>query len=118
MKLVPEMRTISGGDPAGRVRVKEEAFSHGVSAVYIKALSGEPLDPDFGIKVDIEPEGEIEMCMAVFRLTEYWCAPCFAKAFSEVPDETQGLIYKKKDGIYGVILPVVGEQGAGLSGDI
>ena len=110
MKLVPEMRTISGRDPAGRVRVKEEAFSHGVSAVYTKALSGEPLDPDFGIKVDIEPEGEIEMCMAVFRLTEYWCAPCFAKAFSEVPDETQGLIYKKKDGIYGVILPVVGEQ--------
>lgn len=110
MKLLPEMRTISRGKNHRGVRVKEEHFEDGVSGVSVKALSEEPLDPDFGIKVDIGLEGGIEGAMADFRLTEYWCAPCFVRDLREVPDETQGLIYRKKDGIYGVILPVVGDQ--------
>ncbi len=80
-----------------------------VTAVFVDAISGEPLDCDFAMGIDITIDG-IEKWVADFRHTEWWCMPKFGKNLSDIPDETQGLIYKKKDGLWGVILPVVSEQ--------
>lgn len=48
--------------------------------------------------------------MADHRHTDFWCQPSFGKELTEVPDETQGLIYQKADGKFGVLLPVVSEK--------
>ena len=48
--------------------------------------------------------------MADYRHSEFWCKPAFGMNLAEIPDETQGLIYEKEDGTFGVILPVVSEK--------
>ena len=80
-----------------------------VEAVYIEGISERLLDSEFGAGIEIEV-GDIKSWMADYRFTEFWCRPAFGTDISEVPDETQGLIYEKKDGTFGVILPVVSEQ--------
>ncbi len=80
-----------------------------VNAVYVKGLANTSLDPDFGCGIDINID-DVESYMADFRKCEFWCMPEFGTDLGKVHDETQGLIYKKKNGIYGVILPVVSEK--------
>ncbi len=83
---------------------------HGdVCAVYVKGFSQTKLEADFGVGIDFEI-GDIQSWMADFRHSEYWCMPAFGINLKEVPDETQGLIYEKADGMFGVILPVVSEK--------
>ncbi len=79
-----------------------------VNALYINGVSRNSLDPDFGAGIEIEIDG-LESYMANFRISEFWCSPAFGSDLSKVPDETQGFIYKMKDGRFGVILPVVSE---------
>ena len=95
---------------------RQENFIHlkkkqveGVEAVYIEGISERLLDSEFGAGIEIEV-GDIKSWMSDYRFTEFWCRPAFGTDISEVPDETQGLIYEKEDGTFGVILPVVSEQ--------
>lgn len=80
-----------------------------VQAVYIKGHADSALDPDFGAGIDISLES-MESFMADFRRCEFWCMPKFGTDAAEIPDETQGLVCKRTDGSYVVILPVVSEQ--------
>lgn len=80
-----------------------------VFAVYINGFSNETLNEDFGAGIDFTPN-EVENWMADYRYCEFWCSPSFGTAFQDVPDETQGLIYRKDNGDFGVILPAVSEQ--------
>ena len=80
-----------------------------MKAVYIKGLAHSALDPDFGAGIDVSLEN-MESFMADFRRCEFWCMPKFGTDTEEIPDETQGLICKRTDGSYIVILPVVSEQ--------
>ncbi len=74
---------------------------------YIDA--GGPLDMNEGVSINFDL-GELDGWMADYRCTEYWCQPAFGTDTADIPDETQGLIYRRKNGLWGVILPVVGEE--------
>ena len=80
-----------------------------VVAVYFDGFSETPLDLDFGAAIEFKLDG-VESWMANWRQKEFWCSTKFGTALSDVPPDTQGFIYKKTDGTYGVILPVVSEQ--------
>lgn len=86
-----------------------EKQEDGVKAIHISAIARGPLDSEFGAGIEIELEN-VKRWMADYRHSEFWCRPKFGTAFSDVPDETQGFIYEKEDGTYGVILPVVSEK--------
>ena len=80
-----------------------------VNAVWIDGISRYPLDPEFGAGIEIRIE-DMDRWMADYRHTEYWCCPAFGSCLGDIPQETQGLLYQKKEGRFGVILPVVSEQ--------
>ena len=86
-----------------------ERVEAGVHAIFIDGLSDQALDPEFGAGIALRGEG-MKRWMADHRHSEYWCRPEFGTDFTFVPDETQGLIYEKADGSFGVVLPVVSEQ--------
>lgn len=90
------------------VNINEKLMGN-TKAVYIEAFSNEIIDPDFGAAVELEINN-VQAWMADFRYSEYWCKPSFGTELYDVPDETQGLICKKNDGSYCVILPVVSER--------
>ena len=83
--------------------------NNGVTAVFLKGFSNQPLDPDFGAGIHINIS-DSQSWMANFRSCEFWCSPAFGTDYSQVPEETQGLVYRKTNGDFGVILPVVSEQ--------
>jgi hypothetical protein len=83
--------------------------SDGAYAVKIDAKASKPLNLDFGARIDISIEDAASF-VADYRDIEWWCKPHFAQTAADIPDETQGLIYKKLDGSFGVILPVVSEN--------
>lgn len=80
----------------------------GAAVVFMDHTGEYPLDPDRGAEITIKlPKG----CryMADRRHTEFWCSPYFGTDPGECPGETQLLIYEK-DGLWGVIVPVVSEK--------
>ena len=94
------------------------AERHGeVTALFTDALApnsqaeGEngSIHPDRGVDLFLSPTMPIRRFMAVYRKTEYWCAPAFGTDLSEVPDETQALILELADGRFTAILPVVND---------
>lgn len=89
-----------------KVKTVEE---NGVRAVYINGFSQKYLNPEFGAGIDFEIDGMVSF-MADYRDIEWWCRPTFGNKEGEIPDETQGLIYKKENGEFGVIMPVVSEK--------
>ena len=91
-----------------QVKLTETVWEE-VHAVYISSVSQYPLDPEFGAAIEISLQN-VKNWMADYRNCEWWCQPEFGVKLSEIPDETQGFIYEKEDGTFGVILPVVSEQ--------
>lgn len=100
---------LSNGDRQESQIKVTETVDEGVHAVFIDGLSSQTLDAEFGAGIELRVDG-MRSWMADYRHCEYWCCPAFGTDFSNVPDETQGLIYEKPDGSFGVILPVVSEQ--------
>ncbi len=90
------------------IKLRDE-FSDDVHAVFIDGFSDINLDMDFGAGVDFEI-ADMTRFMANYRHSEYWCSPSFGTKASEIPDETQALIYEDNDGNFGVVLPVVSEK--------
>lgn len=81
----------------------------GVTTVYLDGIARTMLDSDFGAGITIELPN-VESWMADYRHSEFWCRPEFGASLDTIPDETQGLICKKTDGTFCVILPVVSEK--------
>ncbi len=101
-----------------RTLVRTESRSYGeVTAVFIDGIvkndigkaDGKELDCEFGAGIDFELENSVRW-MSDFRHSEFWCRPEFGTCPADIPDETQGLVWQKADGSFGVILPVVSEQ--------
>ena len=90
------------------IKVSEKCVE-GVTAVYFDGFSEKPINMEFGAAIEFNP-GDIESWMADYRHAEFWCKPLFGNLLSDVHDNTQGFVYKKTDGGYGVVLPVVSEQ--------
>ncbi len=116
MNTMKAYLNLSGGERQdGHVRLIEK-IEEGVHAIYIDAFSNTKfftpdctLDSEFGAGIEIKIEN-VKSWMADYRYSEFWCRPEFGTVLSDIPDDTQGLIYEKEDGTYGVILPVVSEQ--------
>lgn len=90
------------------VRLLEEQID-GVTAVFIDGFSNQLLDSELGAVVEWKVD-HMKRWMADYRHSEYWCCPAFGTEVKDIPMETQGLIYEKEDGTFGVVLPVVSEQ--------
>ena len=90
------------------VQTRIEQYGN-VNAVYVKGFSRHEFNAEFGVGIEFSIEN-VDSYMADYRHSEYWCRPEFGKSLSDIPDETQGLVYKKSDGLFGVILPVVSRQ--------
>ena len=87
----------------------EQTTIDNTEAVYVNGSSNDVLDTEFGAGIDFDIP-DVESWVSDFRHHPFWCMPAFGEKLSDVPDETQGLIYKKTDGSYGVILPVTSEK--------
>jgi len=99
----------------GHIKLSEDV-EDGIHAVFINGFSNcgfyTPdctLDPDFGAGIEIEID-PVKGWMADYRYCEFWCRPEFGKKLSDIPAETQGLIYEKENGSFGVILPAVSTE--------
>ena len=68
-----------------------------------------PLDLECGVRIRIDPGKEVRY-MADWRYSEFWCAPFFGDDLKEVPRDTQFLLYRDPDGLWGVIVPTVGKD--------
>ncbi len=82
---------------------------NGVIAVSISGVSKLPINGEFGAAIEFEIPG-MKRFMANTRHSEFWCSPAFGNTYSQIPDETQGFLYEKENGEFGVILPIVSEQ--------
>ena len=74
--------------------------------VYADVISEWALHPEFAVGIDIPVEGRY---MADFRSSQFWCQPKFGDDPTDIPDETQLLIFQNENGDFKVILPVVGD---------
>lgn len=86
-----------------------EKHCENVTAVYFEGFSDKPIDMNFGAGIEIALS-DVESWMANWRRKEFWCSPMFGTKLQNIPNNTQGFIYQKKDSTYGVILPVVSEK--------
>ena len=102
------LNLVDGTKQEYHVKVKREKIND-TYAVYINGFSNVLLNADFGAGIDFKID-DAEEWMANFRHSDVWCMPRFGTKQSDIPDETQGLIYKKSDGSYGVIMPVVSDK--------
>ena len=82
---------------------------NGITKYRLVIDAQEPLDMEEGAGIALDLN-DLKGWVAVYRCSEFWCQPAFGIEASDIPDQTQGLIYCRKNGRWGVILPVVGEQ--------
>lgn len=109
MKIIKTWFNLKDGTEQTANITTEVSENSGVSSVRIKGISEFTLNEDFGAGIQFEIDN-IESWMADFRHCEFWCMPAFGKDLSDIPDETQGLIYRKTNGSFGVVLPVVSKK--------
>ncbi len=79
------------------------------SALFANVSADSFLCGELGVSVDIDVP-ETESFMSDYRHAEFWCRPQFGNEVKDIPDNTQGLLIKKKNGGYTAILPVVSKQ--------
>ena len=106
--LTAYINTTNGDKRTIFVDTKQENVN-GVTAVHIRGVSKLPIDGEFGAAIEFEIPG-LKRWMANTRHSEFWCSPDFGAEYKDIPDETQGFIYEKEDGKFGVIIPVVSES--------
>lgn len=101
----------TGEKQTSLLNVEQKCFDD-VTAVFIEGMVEgfyENLDENFGAGIDIYIEN-VKEWMADFKYCEFWCKPQFGTDLGEIPDDTQGLVYKKDNGMFGVVLPVVSKE--------
>lgn len=80
----------------------------GLYAVRVKAsVKNAFFAPDSSIAVEIPTLGELEGFFGNYQSCNHWCKPQFGTDIKTLNGRTQALLYKKKAGKYGFILPIV-----------
>lgn len=102
------LRLLNGDKQEFNIKLKT-VENDGIYAVYIDGFSNQVLDSEFGAGIEFAIP-DMESFTADYRYSELWCKPAFGNEPKEIPGETQGIIYRKKDGNYGVVLPVVSDK--------
>ncbi|MGN1345711.1 MAG: Sip1-related alpha-galactosidase [Eubacteriales bacterium] len=85
---------------------------NGILAVYADYTGEERwIDAEYGAQILLPlSKSEVASYMADRRHSEFWCCPAFGEDLTEAPTEIQHFIYRKTDGRWGVIVPVVSED--------
>lgn len=111
LQLQIHMHELNDPQPIENDRVSYTIEKYGrVEVVRAYALSRGLLDADNAVGLRVgAPEGLVRW-MSDWRYCEFWCMPGFGEKFADVPPETQLLLYQKRDGSYGVLLPIVGDD--------
>lgn len=102
------INTLSGEKRTIYVDAIQESVDE-VKVVHINGVSRFPIDGEFGAGIEFEIP-DMKSWMANTRHSEFWCSPVFGEKYADIPDETQGFIYEKINGEFGVILPAVSES--------
>ncbi len=116
LTIRPVTRTTGGNENERYLRVTETTYQIGATAVTVYGADAhnrgpESLHPDAAVTLHIHGDiDENDGFVAVHMHSEYWSRPTFGTDLCTVPDRTQGLIIKKKDGDYAVLLPIVSEN--------
>lgn len=98
-----------GGTQDFNVRVTQIPCENETVCVHFKGFTNKTLNADFGAGIDFEVSDAAKW-MADYRYSPFWCRPAFGEDFSDVPDETQALVYTKTDGKFGVVFPIVSDK--------
>lgn len=107
MEFTLKIRFADGTTASSPCRITEK---DGVTAVYAAYTGSEwKIDADHGADILVGLP-DLASYMADNRYSEFWCRPDFGSDPSAVPPETQHFIWKKTDGSWGVIVPVVSEE--------
>ncbi len=92
--------------------VREEYVLDGVTLTAVRGEwnGNKPLDSECGAEIGMTPDGEFTY-MANVRHSEFWCSPRFGKNgdYTNV-EECQYFVYRRTNGVFGVIVPVVSED--------
>ncbi len=92
--------------------VREQYIENGIVLTAIRGEwhGGKALDSECGAELGITPEGEFTY-MADVRHSEFWCSPRFGVSGDYgCVEECQHFVYRRTDGTFGVIVPVVSED--------
>ena len=95
------------GTSSENVSLSDGVFND-VHVVRISGAAKKALDGELAASFIFEPENVIDY-MSDYRHSEFWCRPFFGDDLKLLPDNTQCLLYRKKD-CYGVCLPLVSEN--------
>lgn len=98
-----------GGTQDFNVRVTQIPCENETVCIKFKGFTNKTLNADFGAGIDFEIPDAAKW-MADYRYSPFWCRPAFGTDFSDVPDETQALVYTKTDGKFGVVFPIVSDK--------
>ena len=101
------LQTADGQRVTENVALFDDVFRD-VHVVSIKGEAQTVLDGELGASFIFDPEGVTDY-MSDYRRYEYWCAPFFGNDLKLLHDNSQCLIYRKKD-CYGVCLPLVSKD--------
>jgi len=64
------------------------------------------------------PINDVESFLSLFNCNVYWVIPKVCSKCADIPEHTQYLLWKKNDGGYGIMLPLIdGDIKAALQGD-
>ena len=67
-----------------------------------------PFLAERGVSVVLDMPENIDGWMADYLYCSWWCKPAFGKTLSDIPDQTQALLWHCDDGSWGTILPLCG----------
>ncbi len=110
MISVTNIKSILTDGGEGSLPSLKTSVHNGITAYTVSARSdGAAFHPDRAVIADLRINDEMDGCMAIV-LYAVWCVPEFPASLAEVSENTQMLLWKKKSGGYGCILPL-------LSGD-
>ncbi len=97
------------GETRGGAKLREEC-GEGVRLVYVDAsLADTEIHPELGVCIDIKKE-DVKRYMADYRHTQWWCRPHFGERLADMPKQTQYLCIERNDGLFEVLVPVVGNR--------
>ena len=102
------LKTVDGNIHFDNVTLEDKTCGD-TNVVYINGTANEFLDADLAATFVFDP-GNVSEYMCDYRHTEYWCRPFFGKELWQVHNRTQGMLYKRDDGSWGAILPLVSDD--------
>ena len=102
------LKTVDGGIHFDNVTLSDEIYED-VHVVSVNGSANNYLDGNLAATFVFDPQ-DVSEYMCDYRHTEYWCRPFFGKELWQVHNHTQGMLYKKNNGYWGAILPLVSKD--------